>query len=264
MEQENEKFLDQWLKSKNAGRAEFEIAIEIRAYLVKIAEPELRGKLTEENMRTAWRAKYGENVIVKIIEVSTMQKIMDVQRQLAKESFEKVAREMSENRSAALDGELPPFSREARYPDVVKEAAFALKEGQVSDIIQAEGKYIILKVKQKIEPKVVAFESVRDILSKQLFEAWVNGTVAEMQQVLSQKAMNDIQIEDPVLKRQYQQRIGQRDAEIRDSEQIQKELEKQRAALAAQSATEPVAATAPATTVLPVRNYSVLLCSMKQ
>lgn len=256
IDQENEKFLEQWLQQKNMGRSEFELALEIRAYLVKIAEPELRDKLTEENVRTAWRAKYGENVVVQMIEASTMQKILEVQRRLATESFEKVAREMSENRSAALDGELPAFSREARYPDAMKDQAFGLKEGEVSIIIQTEDKYIILKVKKKIEPKAVTFESVRETLKTELFEAWVNGTVAEMQQLLSKKVLNDIQIEDPVLKRQFQQRLSQRSSEIRDSEEIQKELDKQRAALATRAATMPATMPAATTTTAPATTQS--------
>lgn len=252
IEEENEKFLDQWLAAKNTGRAEFEIALEIRAYLVKLAEPELRDKLTEDNVRTAWKARYGENVIVQLIEAATMQKILDARRRLTTEPFEKVARELSENRSAALDGELPPFSREAtRYPEAMKKAAFETRVGDVSDIVQADGKYLLIKVKQKIEPKAVAFDSVKDNLRKELLEAWINETVAAMQQVLTQKVIKEIQIVDPVLRRQFQQRIDQRDSEIRDSEAIQRELDKQRAALATRTTTMPMTMPATLPTTMP-------------
>ena len=104
-------------------------------------------------------------------------------------------------------------------------------------------------MKQKIEPKAVAFESVKDGLRKELMDAWINETVATMQQVLTQKVIKEVQIADPVLRRQFQQKIDGRDSEIRDSESIQRELDKQRAALATRSSTMPMTmpSTLPAT-----------------
>src|SRR5579864_4643065 len=64
---------------------------------------------------------------------------------LAGEDFGKLARENSDDKtSAAKDGDYGVISRNSPYPEPVKTAVFALKEGQVSEPVkQANGFYLI-------------------------------------------------------------------------------------------------------------------------
>src|SRR5438874_2448491 len=59
-------------------------------------------------------ALYGENVVVKHIQCANPQEAMQVKTRLAAdEKFETLVHSISRNaRTAALDGELPPFSRQ--------------------------------------------------------------------------------------------------------------------------------------------------------
>ena len=47
-------------------------------------------------------------------------------------------------------------------PQVFKDTAFALKNGEVSDPVQADNAYHIIKVENRIAPKVVKFEDVKE------------------------------------------------------------------------------------------------------
>ena len=83
---------------------------------------------------------------------SNMQEVAAAQRKLAAgEDFGKVAREVSRNASTARNGgELPPFTKDdKRFPPNFREVAFALKEGEISDPVVAEGSYHLIQVEKK-------------------------------------------------------------------------------------------------------------------
>ncbi|HTL30066.1 MAG TPA: hypothetical protein VL282_12630, partial [Tepidisphaeraceae bacterium] len=115
--------LNQFLSQKGMKKQELDLVIEQQAYLHKIAEPMVHKQITDENVQEAFRSLYGETVHVKHIECANLQDIAEAKRRLAAgESFELVAKTMSNNGSTApLGGDLPPFSRAAaNYPQAFK------------------------------------------------------------------------------------------------------------------------------------------------
>src|SRR5581483_8955162 len=146
--------LDQFLQQQRISRPEFDIWLETNAYLRKIAQPMVKAAVTEQMLLDAFNAQYGETVQVRHIQCDNLQEITEAKRRLAEgEPFEKVAAEMSRNRNTApLGGMMPPFSRSAGYPQVFKDTAFSLQPGEVSDIVEAEGIYHLIKLEKKIEP----------------------------------------------------------------------------------------------------------------
>lgn len=95
----------------------------------------------------------------------------------AGESFEAVARDMSRDpASAAQGGRLAPFRHGTLVPEF-EEAAFALKRGEISGIVQTQfGFHIIKKIGQKdLPPRSYADvkEDIRRQLERGKFEAWV-------------------------------------------------------------------------------------------
>ena len=237
---DNAQAFEQFLQNQRLTRAEFDIVTETNAYLRKIAEPMIAGKISEENLKEAFRSLYGENVKVRHIECSNLQEINEAKQRLDQgESFAKVAREMSRNRGTApLGGELPPFSINTQgLPQAFKDASFALKkEGEISDVVQAEGGFHLIQLVQRIPPKAVKFEDVKESLSKDLNARAVDATVKQLRQQLAGDAVKNLVITDPELKKQWQDKLEKRDATIKDREQIRKQMQMERERNATQPA----------------------------
>lgn len=244
-----EQLFDQFLQQQRVTRAEFDLVLHTNAYLRKVAEPMVKDKITEEALQEAFRQLYGETVQVRHIQLTNLQEVLEAKRRLAGgEPFEKVAVEMSRNaRTAGLGGELPPFSRQAGgYPQAFKDTAFALKEGEVSDAVQAEGAYHLIKLERRIAPKAVKFEDVKESLREELLERFVQATIKQLRTQLSQDAVRGLIVEHPVLKEQYEARVHQRDQQIRDRDQIKEQFERERQRILDRAATQQ-AATQPTT-----------------
>jgi parvulin-like peptidyl-prolyl isomerase len=247
----------QFLEQEHISEVEFNLVLETNAYLRKVAEPMVKDKITDAALQEAFRQLYGETVQVRHIQLANLQEVIEAKRRLAGgEAFAKVAQDMSRNaRTASLGGELPPFSRQAAgYPQAFKDAAFALKEGEVSDAVQAEGAYHLIELEHRIAPKAVKFEDVKDSLREDLLDRLVQATIKQLRAQIAQDALKELIIDDPVLKAQYDSKLHQRDDQIKDRNQIREQFEKERQqilqrAATQQSATQPT--TAPSKTTIP-------------
>ncbi|MEA2736395.1 MAG: hypothetical protein QOE14_2846 [Humisphaera sp.] len=243
LKKDNATAFDQFLQNQHITRAEFDIVTETNAYLRKIAEPMLEGKISEDNLKEAFRSLYGENVKCRHIQCSNMQEIQEAKARLDKgEAFAKVAKEMSRNAGTAqLGGELPPFSVNTQgLPQAFKDAAFALKkEGDISDTVVAEGGFHLIQLVKRIPPKAVKFEDVRDGLRKDLYARAVDATVKSLRQQLGIQAAQNLVINDPVLKQQWQDKLEKRDATIKDRDQLRKQFQLERERAATQPTTLP-------------------------
>lgn len=225
--------LEQFYKQQRITPAEFDLVLQANAYLRKIAEPMLINKISEENLRQAFGILYGENVKVRHIQVANVGEIVEAKRRLAVgEPFEKVARDMSRDpQTGPLGGELPQFSRtHPGLPEVFKEAAFALKEGEVSEPVQIKGGFHLIKQERRIEPKAVKFDGeMKEIVRKQLYDELMQKTIAEMRARLAQTARQTMKIEIPVLKKQFEERMNQQPA-AQSREEVIEEMRQDQAA----------------------------------
>lgn len=237
---DNEQLLEQFLTRQRISRAEFDLVIQTNTHLRKMAQPLLKGKITEANLREAFGVLYGENVKVRHIQVANLQEVAEVRRRLeAGESFEKVAMLLSRDKqTAALGGELPLFSRNTpTMPAAFKDVAFSLKEGEVSEPVQTGESYHLIKLERKVAPKAVKFEDVKAAVEKELYDRWLQATVNQLRQELAQKALATMQIEQPVLKRQFEEKLRQQNAAMKNPEQVRREMDQERQ----QPATRPTA-----------------------
>lgn len=238
--EEYPRVMEQFLQQQKISRAQFELAMEVNAYLRKVATPMVEERITEESLREAFNVLYGETIEVRHIQLANMQEVAEAQRRLAAgESFEKVAEELSRNpRSKSLGGQLPPFSREmAGLPQAFKDAAFLLKVGEVSEPVQADGWYHLIKLENRFEPKAMSFEEHRDAVRAELQDRLVTASIRELRNQLSQQALDSIVIDDPVLKAQYQARLNQNKADIEDRDQMRKQWDAERERLQNEPAT---------------------------
>lgn len=95
-------------------------------------------KITDEDLKTAW-ASFHPEVEAELIQVATEDEAKDIKKQLDDGGdFAKIAKEKSTDTATKEDGGKIKFdSQTETVPAQVKEAAFKLKDGQVSEPIQA-------------------------------------------------------------------------------------------------------------------------------
>ncbi|EME7223334.1 peptidyl-prolyl cis-trans isomerase [Enterococcus faecium] len=93
-------------------------------------------KLTDEDLKTAWKTFHPE-VEAQIIQVTSENDAKDVKKAADKgDDFSKLAKDKSTDTTTKEDGGKVKFdSTTTTVPAEVKEAAFKLKDGQVSDVI---------------------------------------------------------------------------------------------------------------------------------
>jgi len=242
----------QFFEQQRITGPEFELVLRLNATLRKIAEPALKDSISEANLETAFRAMYGEKVKVRHIQGSNLQEMQDAKRKLAAgEPFERVAEEMSRNaKTAAVGGLLPEFSRATTdVPQSFKDAAFSLKEGEVSDPVQANNAYHIIRLDARIAPKAVKFEDVKDSIRQELYNRAVQATVRELRAEIDKQARESLIIEHPELKRQFDERAKAAEAEVKGRDGARNQLERERKRLTTRPATAPLTSaptTAPA------------------
>lgn len=245
-----DRLLEQFLSQQNLSEEQFNLVMRTNAYLRAIVVPMVEERITEQSLRQAFGALYGETVRVRHIQLANMQEVAEAQRRLAAgEAFEDVARDLSRNaRTAPLGGELPPFSRQMQgLPDSFKEAAFALETGEVSDAVLSDGSYHLIKLEERIPPKAVEFEDHRDAVHEQLADSMTTQGMKQLRNQLAQEAMQRIDIRHPALAEQFQQRIRASQLEAAERDEVLRDLERQRQRREEQApTTAPAPAAAPA------------------
>ena len=247
--EDHEKLLKQFLAQPKthdqmSSEVEFEIVIETNAYLDKLVEPTLKGAITDDLLHQQFDETYGATVSVRDIVVANPQEAVAIRGQLdAGADFATLARRFSRDpRTGRLGGELPPFTvNSTSFPENFRRVAFSLKQGEVSDPVEANGTYHVLKLEHRNAPKAVKFEDVKDSLREdvhfELLLQAVNGVRAR----LAQQAIQQLKINNPILAADFEERLGNRNDMIRDREKIKAEMDKER------NRPVPAPATLPAT-----------------
>lgn len=200
----------QLLQQQRLSRADFDLVMEINANLRKIAISMASTDVAESTLLQAFNDRYGETIRIRHIALTNLQDVAEAQKRIqAGVPFDAVAREMSQNRrTAPLGGELPPFSKATvDLKENFKEAAFALKEGEVSDPVQAEGFYHLIKLEKRIPPKAVKFEDYRESIRNDLRNRALDYAVRQFRSTLAAQARESLKITEPTLNEQYQLRI---------------------------------------------------------
>lgn len=108
----------------------------------------------------------------------------DLQKRIQKgEEFSILAKDFSQDASAAQGGDLGTIPR-GKMPKAFDDAAFALKPGEVSNIVETELGFHLIKVHDKKPEKIVPFkdveEKIRQHLSNQKLRERVNEFLNEV------------------------------------------------------------------------------------
>jgi parvulin-like peptidyl-prolyl isomerase len=225
---DREEFLNRLLEEQHLSRVDYEMIVQINAYLRKRAEQMIQNTITEDNVRAAFGQLYGEHARVKYIELLNMEQVTIAKRRLdAGDKFEDVARDMSlQRQSGALGGEAPLFTRsEPSLPENFKEVAFALKPGEVSDPVSLGTHFVLIKLIEKVAPKAIKYEAVKASVRENLYNNLLGATMNDLRRQLDTQALADVKIQEPTLKKQFQQA---QDRQIHDRQKMNDAMERDR------------------------------------
>ena len=134
---------------------------------------------------------------------------------------------MSENvASREMDGELQPFSqKDTNLPEAFRDAAFALKVGEVSDAVEYDNKFFLIKMEERLPPVAVKFEDVEGSLRQTLMENIIEQMVKQLRDQLGAQAIKEMQITDPIMSQQYNERKAEQEAQVRDQARIKADMD---------------------------------------
>ena len=248
------RFLDQYLETKQVSRVEYDLVIELNAYLRKSAEINGKGKITDEMVEKQFGLEYGETVKCRVIQCNNMQEIQTAQQRLKTgEDFAQVATAMSRNaRTAPLGGEMPPFSLQTQgIPQEFRQLAFSLQPGQVSDPLVLGENYYLIKLEQKFAPKAVKFADVKEILRKNMYDALTEKIMTDLRENLGTQVMQKLTITEPLLSKQFEDLKAKQEGAIKERQKMNEQWRKEREAAAAAAASQPAGPPAPATMPAP-------------
>ncbi|MEW6599786.1 MAG: peptidylprolyl isomerase [Nitrospirota bacterium] len=208
---ENQEKYEAYLKEK--GRTEDDVVnsiksnIQIDEYLKAAGikdpvVPEEEIKAYYEKSREGFRRKEyikASHILIMVKEgaaaekkESAREKAEHIRKEIADgRDFAEAAKEYSEDGRAALGGDLGKIER-GYMPPEFDSAAFALKPGELSNIVETKYGYHIIKVLEKNPEEIVPYEDVRDFISKYLQEGLVKRKRDSLIKELKSKAEIEI------------------------------------------------------------------------
>lgn len=186
------------LTKLNVTEADFKAEIGKDMTLKKFIELEIAPKVTvtgEESksfydshpdlFKMPERAR-ASHILVKVDKNATKEdkekaqkKAKDIQKRIKKgEDFATVAKEVSDCPSKANGGDLNYFAKGKMDP-TFENAAFALSPGQVSDIVETQFGYHIIKLTDKKEAGIEPYDKVKDVLEKRMKQDKIGQQVSQ-------------------------------------------------------------------------------------
>ena len=220
--------LGQLLTQQNITRSQWQLLLQINSRLRRIAEPMCRGRITDENLKQAFDIHYGALAKIRIIQVSRTEEALAVKQRLATgDKFEDVAKELSrDKRTAALGGEFPAFpSNSTNVNSLIRDTAFGMKPGEVSDPLNTEGQLFIIKLEERQAPRIAKFDdatknNLRKLLTDRLIVDQMKFLKAQLGVEAQQQGV--LMITDPVLKMQFDDKVKEHEAAVKREEEERK------------------------------------------
>jgi foldase protein PrsA len=176
--------VDQWEKMLLAERGLSPIQYRRDVIWPMLALEKLAGKevqITQQMMREAYVDNYGPRVKARMMVLDNLRRAQEYYEKIrqAPGEFENFVRDYStEPNSRALGGTVPPIRQFSGAHEELRKAAFKMKDGEISGIIQVDHQYVILKCEGRTEPIEHDLEDVKIQLDQELREREVQKMVA--------------------------------------------------------------------------------------
>jgi parvulin-like peptidyl-prolyl isomerase len=169
------------LKQRNTTLYEYKEDV-LRPAILMRKMAEKRVQVTEEDLHKAFEANYGEKVQCRIILVPKSDGLgvaLKIYDKLKGKGLEDFIREASQQPSqlAATGGRIRPINRHSAVPELER-AAFSLRDGEMSEIIEVQEGYVIL-FREKLIPadSSIRFEDVREQLRREVHKRKVEAEI---------------------------------------------------------------------------------------
>jgi hypothetical protein len=241
-----EDLFNQFLQQEHLSRSEFDLKIvQTNAVLRKIIEPLVIGKIPEDKVKRAFEQLYGAKRRIADITLGNVRDATVAHGLLKTEPFAQVAQEMSlDTETRANGGEWPPFSSKSQEIDpVILDAAFSLDPNQVSDILSARnGTFHIIKVVEVIppNPRIARYEDEKQSVRQELESRLIEADIKRLRQGLIEKAQQQVEIDDPILKAQWDEMVAKSTSQSVDRKSVGQQFDQQRQHAATQPSTMPM------------------------
>ena len=184
----------------------------------------LKPSVTDEAVRQSYdeqaaKVAVEERARARHILVASEQEAKDIAARLEKgEDFEALAKEYSLDGSKEFGGDLGYFTAEEMVP-AFSQTAFALEVGEVSQPVQTEFGWHVIKLEDRRTGGAQPFEDVEDAIRLVLLRKSVQDRLLELRQTA------EIEVHDPDLKRLQEMTEKQRDEIDRQIESKQDKAE---------------------------------------
>jgi parvulin-like peptidyl-prolyl isomerase len=174
-----------------------EDAIRARLLLAKMCQGKVR--ITEQEVRQAFEAHYGEQLECRMIlwpEDQIKFALADYPRlRDSEEAFAQKAKQQPSATLAAKEGRLPRFGHWMLGDEQLEQAAFRLQPGEVSSLIGTRQGQVILKCDRRIPPQTgVSLEKVRPQLEQEVHDRKVQMELGVVFGELKKKANPQIML----------------------------------------------------------------------
>ena len=185
----------------------------------------LKPTVTDEAVRASYdkqaaKVEAEERARARHILLATEEQARDVTARLAAgEDFEALAKELSQDGSKEFGGDLGYFTAEEMVP-AFSEAAFSLEVGEVSEPVQTEFGWHVIKLEDRRKGGAQPFEDVENAIRMVLYRQSVQDKLVEL------RGEAKIEVHDPDLKRL--QEITERQRDLID-QQVESEIKQDKA-----------------------------------
>ncbi|PHQ34928.1 peptidylprolyl isomerase [Rhodopirellula bahusiensis] len=129
--------------------------------------------VSQEEFNRAFVSQYGEAIKCRMVMVQDKSQAVQLHAQAAAEpsSFARLAKEFSEDPTSASVGGLIPPIRRYMGDEVIEEAAFALKEDQVSDVLPVGDQWMFLQAVRRMpasQPSPQALPAIKEQINDRI------------------------------------------------------------------------------------------------
>ncbi|HVS69988.1 MAG TPA: peptidylprolyl isomerase [Phycisphaerae bacterium] len=186
--------LNQTLAKNNIIQPEFRLGLERAAGLRMLAEGKVAPP-TQDEMEQAFTAQYGDRVKVDVMSVADISQAAEVRQQV---TAGKKPMEIAQERGIPMQE--MTIAKNADQIAEIRDEAFKLKPGELSNSIPKNGRYLLVYLEQKIpgQPGAKLTDPAVQTAVKQFImdvkeQNWMNNQLNNL------RSMANIKINDPVL-----------------------------------------------------------------